>query len=276
MMFFRYIIDLFTFLFSKCKYKRKNFFANLVVKFFLKTKNIRKESSLNETSFLDWITSLNSFEKIAVLGSGPSLNKLTNTNNQTLYLTTNSSVCKVINQHFIYFTFTREYINTYLIFGFKNPGWEGSVFLFTKSKENHKIRMKSYKRIKYHISSIHQKKTEFMLSNLKGNKNEAKNFKLINQFAFENFGLEYDNLNSGISLFILGLFFAKRLNKPIEIFGIDAGINGLNYADKHFDIPGKEVNDQTTKEALNKIFSSINKMGIQFTNHTFFQPNLFK
>ena len=98
-MFVRYIIDFFSLSFSRCKYVRKNYFSNVLLR-----KKYPANSYYNNfnTDLDHWINKLKGFSKIVVLGSGPSLNKLKKFNNNTLYLTTNASVCAVLNHNFVY------------------------------------------------------------------------------------------------------------------------------------------------------------------------------
>ncbi len=268
MMLIRYILDFFVFYFRKCPYSRKNFYSNLL--------SHKKKTSNNYkfTKFEDWFKNTFNFQKIVVLGSGPSLNKLKKFDLTTLYLTSNSSVCKVINYNFVYFTFTREYINTYLKKGFKQKGWQGTFFLFTKSKKANSIRMASYQKIRSYLSTNQSHKNDILFSDIENSGIANSNYDLINQFATENMNLKFVDLNSGVSLLIIGIFLAQKRKIPIEIYGIDAGMGGKKYANSKIEIPGNEIQNSKNISALEKIYRYLKDNNIDFTNHTFYKPNV--
>jgi len=266
-MFIRYILDFFVFYFSKCPYKRKNFFSNLL------NFSQDKISFSGFTSFENWLNNIyqKKYIKIVVLGSGPSLDKL-KVEKKALYLTTNSSVCFALKGDFIYFVFTKEYINTYIKKGFNSSGWQGSFFLFTRSKIKHKERMKSLTKIQNYLASSPKNKKEILFSDiLSGVPNQ--NFKHINTFSENNINTDINDLNSGVSALIFGTYLSEKLQIPIEIYGIDAGVNGERYAGNHFDTPGKAIKNDRNLQALRKTYKYLNNRDITYKNHTFFYEN---
>lgn len=271
-MFLRYIIDFFEYYFYRDKYRKQNFYVNLLNRVCPKYHHSSQKRTSSEVDLKQWVNQFKAFEKIIVCASGVSLNRLKKLSKKNLYIATNSSVSKVINYHFIYFTFTREYINLYLRLGFKNQGWEGTIFRFTQSKADHKIRMNSYRRASEYLSKFQRSKPELLLSNIQNEGMEASNFNEINQFIRSKLNFDFNDENSGISILLLGFYFASKLNKPLEVYGLDAGITGNQYYNKRGH-PGKEISNEKTIESLSHILNEIKKnTSVQFMNHSFFKP----
>jgi len=273
-MFFRYIKDFFEYYFYQNKYRKQNFYVNILSRIYLKFKNASPINTSSAIELSQWVNEFSKFKKIIICASGPSLNNLKDFSEQNLYITTNSSVSKVLNFHFIYFTFTREYINLFLRRGFKEKGWEGTIFRFTQSKANHVIRMNSYKKVLDYLSKYHRNKTELLLSDIQKETLEESNFYELNQFIKSNLNFNFDNENSGISILLLGYYFAKRLNKPLEVYGLDAGSNGYQYFNNSGK-PDKEISNNRTLKSLPHILNEIEQdSSVQFENHSFFKPKV--
>jgi|GEM_PF-4692857 len=270
-MFFRYIKDFFGYYFHRNKYWKQNFYVNFLTRICPKFKNTSQNPISSVIEIKQWVNKFSKFEKIIVCASGSSLNNLKKNSDKFLYITTNSSVSKVLDYHFIYFTFTREYINVYLRHGFKNKGWEGTIFRFTQSKAYHKIRMSSYDKVLDYLSKYHRNKPELLLSDIQKNSPEEANFNELNQFIKSNLNFNFDNENSGISILLLGYYFAKKLNKPLEVYGLDAGIHGGQYFNKSGH-PGKEISNEKTIKSLTHILYGIQKdPSVPFSNHSYFK-----
>ena len=179
MLFSRYIFDFFHYHFSGKYYCKENYYINFLQESFPTYRNISQYVN-KDIKLSEWINSFVKFQKITVLGSGASLNKLTILSKDNLYIAANSAVCKVLNYHFIFFSFTRTYINAYLRNGFKQKGWEGTIFRFTKNKLNHKNRMKSYQNILKYKRKRDERNLKIILTITKGIPKKETLIKLIN------------------------------------------------------------------------------------------------
>ncbi len=255
------------------RYSIKNHYISILQKILPLYKYAEKTKNPIEFKFADILSQLKNFDKIAVIASGNSLNKLKELDNRCLYITTNNSVYKAFGYNFLYFSFSFEYINMYLREGFnKSDGCIGTIFHFSKSKMNIKKRNRAYNLIKNYISTYSRNYPEILISDNINDSIEFENHTIIDSFIKDTFQVDFSELNSGISILLLGYYFAKKLNKEINIYGLDAGEGGQSYYTKT-GVPGKDVSDDITKEFLNRILNTIysnNELVIR--NYSYFKP----
>lgn len=206
-------------------------------------------------------------KKIVVLCNGPSAN-LFSPCKDDLYLVTNSGSKLVNNLDFLYYVNDSLYIQKILaIPSFLKKNAE-IIFYYNHSL----LHKKGLKFLTKNISLINEKKLYFVSSEME-DVNALKNYNDFIAF-YEERSLKVKIQNSGMFILLLGYYVAKKLNLPLEIYGLDMGEGGV----VHFDgkgVIGDSVIEQRVKKNvkiyLDYIYAEYSE---SVKNHSYFNSNL--
>ncbi len=175
----------------------------------------------------DFIQRFNDKERVVVFCSGPSAKKvLPNKNN--LYLATNDG-CKFVvanNLDFLFFLNDQYYLNKNLVRSEKYLKKDQSIVLFYTQTKLHK---KAWNYLKAKLWMFGDK--NFLSFNDLEKGISKTNYDLFISF-YKDRGLPLKSQNSGMFILLLGYYIAVKLNKPIDIYGLDLGIGGNEHYDK--------------------------------------------
>lgn len=215
----------------------------------------------SEISNLDEIfKKYSDIEKIVIVCSGPSANKLT-LSKKNLYLITNSAYTLVRGHNFLYCLNDRFFIKKILSDSsfLKN----NQELVFFANNTNYDTVGQKY--LIKNISLLNNKKKYFISSTIGNN-----NYKLFSDFYMKR-NLPIKIQNSGVFMLLFGYFLSNEIKVPLEIYGLDCGIGG----DIHFDkkgIVGTSVIKERVKHNVKMYLSYMYKEKLEISNFSHFYP----
>ena len=217
-------------------YYYKKQLAYLYYKYVAPYKNIELSSENTDIKLSDWANSLSRYERVVVVAGGPSTNKISEHvfTDKTLFIPTNGSVTLVRHYHYIYFLAEARWVYRYLKQGVLDPFWQGTIFRLETKTASASVRQVALDILQYK-SKYKREMPEVFASDISAQGVYRDNYEELEFFIFSKLGLKFKQFNSGFGALQTGFYFAARLNIPLHIYGMDAGITGP----VHFD--GTEV-----------------------------------
>ena len=204
-------------------------------------------------------------EKIVVLCNGPSAKKA-NVSPNNLYLVTNNGRDIFQNNDFLYYVNDGFYVKKILSRSNYLPKKQEILFYYDSSI-SHK---KGLRYLVRHLFLLKNKKIYFISDEFENYISKLNNY-IFTQFYTEK-KIPIKIQNSGVFLLLFGYFLATKMNKPLEIYGLDLGIGGAF----HFDnkgVVGKSVIDERIKKNVKMYLDHIYKEKLYVQNFSNFYPN---
>ena len=208
--------------------------------FYLKLFFIKK-NKLTPKSLTSLLKELTEYQKIIIVASGPSSEKL-KVNKNDLYIVTNSAYKLVKDASFIYMVSDNHFVTKYLSKGLRSQGLKGVLFRFSTKEFGH---YKIYQRVENYLKISKKKIFEILLSDFHSKYSDDTGFNTLESWTQSHFNIPFKQQNSGMLILLTGYFIAHSLKKDMEIYGIDAGVGGL----KHFDNKGV-IGDSVFKDRV--------------------------
>ncbi len=200
----------------------KIFRIQIFFKSFFPKKKFQKQYFID-----DFINKYKDKKRIVVFCSGPSANKAI-AENKNLYIATNDGYKFVVDNDldFLFFLNDQYYINKNLIRGHKYLKNDQLIVLFYTHTDLHK---KAWFYLKNKMWMFGDK-TFISFSDLMTGVPKT-NYESLFAFYKDN-GLPLKSQNSGMFILLLGYYIAVKLDKPIDIYGLDLGLGGNLHYDK--------------------------------------------
>lgn len=208
----------------------------LYYKYLAPFKNVKLSLEEKDVDLVDWVNNLSQYERVIVVAGGPSANKISQRtfNDRSLFIVTNNSVNLVRPYHYIYFLAEASWVYQYLKLGVQDPFWQGTLFRLEIETGSELTQQVASDILRYK-SKYRRDKPEVFASDVVMKGAYRNNYDELETFIFSKLGLKFKQFNSGFGALQVGFYFAARLNIPLHIYGMDAGITGF----VHFD--GTEV-----------------------------------
>lgn len=249
------------------KKRNYNYIFQLIKPFNSTVSNIATDiSQINDLETLSTYFDVAHFEKIVVVASGPSSNKMKLENN-ALYICTNNSLQLVKKQSFIYIVHDPYYLIRYIKSFYIYPFWKGTIFWIINN--NSKINNISYKKAFHYVIKKSRLKKEILITDFEYHAN-SKNLNILLQHYLESkFNFQYKSINSGFNCVLIGCVLSHFNKIPIEIFGFDMGVGGNMYFNKKATI-GKSINGENNKMIVKDFFQKAYQSDINIINYSNF------
>lgn len=248
-------------------FRLSNYYRSLLL-FYLKYAS-RQKKFKKPASFSNLLDSIGNPNKIIIVASGPSANKLI-PRSDNLYIATNASYKLIGNHPMIYAISDNVFVTKYIATGIPGKGVKGVIFRFNKSDNGH---MKIFKKVEKYFRISRSKVPELALTNFQSPISNTIDFEVIEKWTQTHLNMAFKQQNSGMFILLLGYFIANQLRKDIQIYGLDAGVGGI----KHFDnkgLIGQSVYEDKVKKNLEHYLKTMySQKTIKVENFSFFHPN---
>ncbi len=225
-------------------------------------------SNFNNLNSLIEYFDVEKYEKIVVVASGPSAQKLV-PDKSCLYFCCNDAIKLVNETDFIYMLQDPFYLMRYLKTFKGKQNWKGTVFWFFYSGSSKNM----YDSIVDYLMRKSRKRREFLITN-NGNKPSAKQiYEEINSVLKDVFKYEHYGVNSGFNTLVFAAVIAYIAGKPLEIFGLDAGVGGEKYFNKNSSL-GLNIKKDQTKLKIGEFLQAIQRSDLIFYNYSYFKGDI--
>ncbi len=212
---------------------------------------------------------VNNYEKIVVVASGPSANKLQK-DTSSLYFCCNDSIKLVDDFNFIYMLQDPFYLMRYLKTFRGKANWKGTVFWFYYSDNSKKM----YDVMDRYLRKKSREKREFLITNNE-NKPSAKLLHIeINGILKEIFNYEHFGVNSGFNTLVFATVIAYVAGKPLDIYGLDAGVGGEKYFNKNSTL-GLNIKKDNTRIKITEFLDKLRFCDIEVHNYSNFKGGTY-
>ena len=225
----------------------------------------------DNSTFNSWLPTLNKYKKLVIIAGGPSANNMTPSQDY-LYIVTNFGYKLINDLEFIYYVSELSCVVKYLKKGFNNKGWKGTILReeicsgSSSTKDTAEFILEYKRKYKRHFPEIFASDLQ-KIGPYKDNYDELENF------IQTNLNMKFKHFNSGFGLVQIGYYIACKLNIPMDIYGLDAGIGGL----VHFDgskIESNAVSGDRVKRKLTILLNALyNQTVIDVNNYSYFFRN---
>src|SRR5690606_30035872 len=95
-------------------------------------------------------------------------------------------------------------------------------------------------------------------------------FNEINMVLKESFNYQHFGVNSGFNTLVFAAVMALKAGKPLESYGLDAGVGGEKYFHKNSTL-GLNIKKENTKSKITEFLLAISKSDLMFVNHSNFK-----
>lgn len=233
-------------------------------------RNVRLRQNEDITFIGDIINLLASYKQVIAVAAGPSANA-TPRNSSSLYITTNASYKLALGLPQIYFVSEAFYLEKYLKYGpFDDKclavAIRHEISSGSKSLEHLARRVLLYKH-KYERDI-----PEIFVSDVQKYGPFHRNYEELENHCRENLSLKFKQFNSGFGLVQTAYYIASKIQKPLAIYGMDAGTNGSI----HFDGTLSQSNAVEGNRVRRKLTALLNALEqqniIEVSNYSYFQP----
>lgn len=183
----------------------------------------------DETLLGEWVAGIGPFEHVTVLAGGPTASKVY-TSEQVLYVPTNSSINLVKNLWHVYFLAEGYWVYRYLKSGLSDRKLLAVIFREETRSGSQAVKTVAQKILAYK-SMYKRNHPEIFATDLVSEGAHRQNYEELEKFTREALGLKFKQFNSGFGALQVGFYIAARLQIPLHIYGLDAGLTG----NAHFD-----------------------------------------
>jgi len=240
-----------------------------LIPFLKNTTNGEERTNIN-----NWVKSLLGYQKIIVVGCGPSV-KLVEYSKDYIYITTNAGITLFSDYDVVYYL--NDLYSSYktLKQGIDRCNCRGVVFR-QEFPTNNQRSIEFTKNIVKYKQKYKRNYPEILLTNYANPCYDLvhfnQNYELVNRYIKTHLGREFIQINSGFGLLYLGYFIAHKLSLPLVIYGLDAGVGGK----VHFDgaVAHKTVFGDNIKRELSALLKTLyNQQDITVKNFSYFMPS---
>jgi len=211
------------------------------------------------------------YKEIVVVASGPSAKNIKYDKNN-LYITTNSSYLLLDqNVNFIHILNDLAYLSKFMAFGLKRKPLKVYIYAPYKNKTN--FGYKVMDNVKKYVSMTNNIEIVSQDTNLEdqGNKiNIFNELKLMN----DKFSIKNPGGNSGLMILDFALLLSIRLNKPISVYGLDAGEGGRIYANGRVTNKNHIAMRDNHKQIMGQYLEYLNSQNLKYKNYSYFKGNM--
>jgi hypothetical protein len=209
------------------------------------------------------------YKKIIVVASGPSANKLLK-DTSCLYFCCNDSIKLVDDLDFIYMLQDPFYLMRYLKTFKGKANWKGTVFWFYYSDRSKKM----YDVMVSYLMKKSREKREFLITNNENEPSARSVHREINEILKEVFKYEHYGVNSGFNTLVFATVLAYLAGKPLEIYGLDAGVGGERYFNKNSTL-GLNIKKDNTKFKIAEFLDKLRECNLEVYNFSNFKGGVY-
>jgi len=211
------------------------------------------------------------YKEIVVVASGPSAKNIKYDKNN-LYITTNSSYL-LLDQgmDFIHILNDLAYLSKFMAFGLKQKPLK--VYIYAPYTNKNNFGYKVMDNIKKYISNNNNIEIVSQDANLEDQGNKVNIFNELNLMNDE-FSVKNPGGNSGLMILNFALLLSTRLNKPISVYGLDAGEGGRVYADGRVTNKNHIAMRDKHKQIMGQYLEYLNSQNLNYKNYSYFKGNM--
>lgn len=231
-------------------------------------KHLRNEKLYNDFTSLNSIIEyleVKKYDRIVVVASGPSAIKLKK-RSKYLYFCCNDAIKLMDDINFVYMLHDPYYLMKYLKTFKEKQNWKSTIYWFYYSDRSKYI----YDIIQNYLAKYSRERHEFLLTNHENNFGNSKIYTEINKVLMSIFNYRPYGVNSGFNTLVFASVIAYLAEKPLDIFGLDAGVGGEKYFNRTSTL-GLNIKKENTKMKIAEFLEALEKSEIKVQNYSNFK-----